>query len=88
MAVGNIFGSNLFNIVVLALDDVFYAKGPLLSYISGNHIVSAIAAITMTAVAIIGLTYRVSKKFLFFGWDSLGIFAVYLFATFVLYLTR
>jgi len=88
MAVGNLFGSNLFNIAILALDDVFYTKGPLLSHISGNHIVAAIAAITMTAVAVIGLTYRTSKKILLFAWDSLGILAVYVFATFVLYATR
>jgi len=88
MAVGNLFGSNLFDIAILALDDVFYTKGPLLSHISGNHVVAAIAAITMTAIAVIGLTYRASKKILFFAWDSLGILAVYVFATFVLYTMR
>jgi cation:H+ antiporter len=29
MAVGNIFGSNIFNIMVLGLADVFYRKAPL-----------------------------------------------------------
>jgi cation:H+ antiporter len=88
MAVGNLLGSTLFNVVILSLDDLFYTKGPLLSYISGNHLVTANAAISMTAVAIIGLTYRVSKKLLFFAWDSLAILVVYLFASVVLYLTR
>lgn len=30
MIYGNILGSNLFNIAILALDDVAYTKGPLL----------------------------------------------------------
>ncbi len=88
MAFGNIFGSNLFNIVILAIDDLFYTKGPILSYTSANHLVSSSAAIAMTAVAAIALTYRASKKFLFFAWDSLAILAVYVFAFSLLYMMR
>lgn len=88
MAFGNIFGSNLFNIVILAIDDILYTKGPLLSYISANHLVSSSAAISMTAVAAIALTTRASKKWLFFAWDSLAILAVYVFALSVLYMMR
>ncbi|MBI4525660.1 MAG: hypothetical protein HY695_17835 [Deltaproteobacteria bacterium] len=76
MAFGNIFGSNLFNIVILAVDDIFYTKGPILSHVSRNHLVSSAAAIAMTAVAAIALTYRASRKLLFFAWDSLTIVAV------------
>jgi len=88
MAFGNIFGSNLFNIVILAIDDILYTKGPLLAYISANHLVSSSAAIAMTAVAAIALTYRASKKWFFFAWDSLAILAVYVFALSVLYMMR
>jgi len=89
MAVGNLFGSNLFNIAVLALDDILYVKGPLLLWISSSHIIAAISAICMTAIAIIGLTYRTTtKKPLFFSWDSLGILGIYGVATFLLYTAR
>lgn len=89
MAVGNLFGSNLFNIAVLALDDILYVKGPLLLWISSTHIVAAISAICMTAIAIIGLTYRTTnKKPLVFSWDSLGILGIYGVATFLLYTAR
>jgi cation:H+ antiporter len=89
MAVGNLFGSNLFNIAVLALDDILYVKGPLLLWISSNHIIAAISAICMTAIAIIGLTYRTTnKKPLFFSWDSLGILGIYGVAVFLLYTAR
>jgi cation:H+ antiporter len=88
MAFGNIFGSNLFNIVILAVDDFFYTKGPILSHVSANHLISSSAAIAMTAVAAIGLTYRASKKWLFFAWDSVAILAIYVFALFFLYTMR
>jgi hypothetical protein len=46
------------------------------------------AAITMTALIILGLTYRASKKYLFLAWDSLGILTVYMLAILSLYMPR
>ncbi|HDH00389.1 MAG TPA: hypothetical protein ENG80_01075 [Nitrospirae bacterium] len=88
MAIGNLFGSNIFNIGILAVDDLFFIKGPLLSYIDTTHIVSALAAVIMTTVAIIGLTYRARKKALFISWDAAGIVAVYIFNVITLYVLR
>lgn len=88
LALGNLLGSNLFNIGILAIDDVFYTKGPLLSHITGSHAVTASAAIVMTAIAVAGLTYRAGKKRFLFAWDSVGIVAVYGGATYLLYLLR
>lgn len=31
MAIGNLLGSNLFNVFILAIDDLFYLRGPLLA---------------------------------------------------------
>ncbi|MET0758895.1 MAG: hypothetical protein ABWZ56_00630, partial [Flavobacterium sp.] len=39
LAIGNIFGSNIFNIAILALDDILYTKGPIFQFTSPNHIV-------------------------------------------------
>ncbi len=87
IALGNLFGSNLFNIGILALDDLLYTKGSLLSHISGDHLVTVLAAITMTAIAIIGLTYQTTRKLHVFAWDSIGIVIVYVSATLILYAT-
>jgi hypothetical protein len=46
------------------------------------------AAIVMTAIAVIGLTYRAGKKYFLFAWESVGIMAVYALATLILYLLR
>jgi hypothetical protein len=46
------------------------------------------AAIAMTAIALIGVTYQVSKKHFVFAWDSLAIVAVYLYAVTILYMMR
>jgi cation:H+ antiporter len=85
---GNLFGSNLFNIGILAIDDLLYPKGPLLSNITENHLISANAAMIMTAIAVIGLTYQTKKKFLYLAWDSVGIILVYIAATWLLFASR
>jgi cation:H+ antiporter len=77
LAIGNLFGSNIFNILILAVDDLFFIEGPLLSFVSPNHIISAIFAIGMTATAIIGLAYRAEKKAFFLAWDSVVIVVLY-----------
>lgn len=37
MAIGNLLGSNLFDVLILAADDIAYTKGPLLSSVSPAH---------------------------------------------------
>ena len=49
IAAGDVLGSCMFNILILAIDDLFYTKGPTLSHVSANHLVSSSAAIAMTA---------------------------------------
>lgn len=88
LAIGNLLGSNLFNISILAVDDLFYLTGPILSHAQGSHIVSSLAAISMTAIMIVGLTYRSEKKLLFLAWDSMGVLLLYLSYVMLLYMFR
>lgn len=78
LAIGNLLGSNIFNVFILALDDFFFTQGPILSFVNPSHMISAISAIAMTAVAVVGLTYRAEKKLLFLAWDSVVIILLYI----------
>lgn len=79
MAIGDLLGSNLFNILILSIDDVFYRTGDLISSISPVHLISAISAMLMTGIAIIGLYFRSSRQILNrFGWPSVFLLIVYL----------
>ncbi|MCL6461493.1 cation:H+ antiporter [Flavobacterium micromati] len=85
MAVGNLLGSNLFNIFILAIGNFFYRKGHILVDASESHIVSVFSIITMTAIAIIGLTYRSKSKAFFLAWDTLLIVIMFIFNMVILY---
>jgi len=78
MAIGNLVGSNLFNLTILALDDLFYVKGPLLAAVSQVHALSAASASVMAAALIVALVARPQARLLnAVSWTSVALALVY-----------
>jgi cation:H+ antiporter len=76
MAIGNLLGSNLFNVMILAVDDVFYVRGPLLADAAPVHVGTAVTAVVMTGLVIIGLVMRPQGRTLrVVSWVSVGLIA-------------
>jgi cation:H+ antiporter len=87
MAMGNLLGSNLFNLVILAVDDVFYASGPLFADVSEGHVASVLSAAMMGGLAITGLVLRPRSRVLrTVSWVSVLLLATYLLNVLFLYL--
>jgi cation:H+ antiporter len=87
MAVGNLFGSNLFDILIVAIDDVVFVPGPILADVSTLHVVSSLSAVMMTGVAVVSLLYRPKTRVLrTVGWGALLLFSFYLLNSYVLFL--
>ena len=87
MAIANLLGSNLFDMAIVAIDDLLYVNGPILSRVSPIHAVSAMSAVVMTGIVIVGLLYRPRMRiFRAVGWVSLGLFVMYLLNSYVLYI--
>jgi len=70
MAVGNILGSNSFNMAALVGIDLAF-DGSLLSAASSAHAVTAGAVILVTAITIQGLLYRAEKRYWLIEPDAL-----------------
>jgi cation:H+ antiporter len=88
LGVGNVLGSNLFNMFILGLDDVFYRQGALLSQADGSHGVPIVAVMIMYGLFLVGLTYRVLSKRFVVTWDTGAIAAVYVAAIALVYSLR
>lgn len=87
MGIANLLGSNLFNMLVLAIDDIAYQPGSLFAAASPTHAVTAFAAVVMSGIVIVALLYRPSTRFFgFVGWTSLSLSTVYFLASYVIYL--
>jgi cation:H+ antiporter len=86
LAIGNVLGSNLFNVALLAVYDVFDGGGNLWVAMSPANALAAIISIMMTAVVIVSLIYRASSKTPFrVMWDAPVLVLMYLVAMAALY---
>lgn len=87
MAIGNLLGSNLFNIVVvIALDDLFFTGGSILANVATAHAVTAFSAAMMSGAVIVGLVSRPGRQWRYMpSMVSLALATVYLVNVYVLY---
>jgi cation:H+ antiporter len=86
LGIGNVLGSNLFNLFILGLDDLFYRPGPLMADAAASHSVAIVAVGMMNGLFLIGLTYQVMTKRFVVAWDTGAITAVYVVAVALSYL--
>jgi cation:H+ antiporter len=89
MAIGGLLGSNLFDLLIVAVDDMFYVKGPILADVSSVHAVTAFSAVIMSGAVIVGLVYRPRQRYLrTMTVVSVALLAVYLINIYVLFVHR
>ncbi|HEX6534839.1 MAG TPA: hypothetical protein VF041_09580 [Gemmatimonadaceae bacterium] len=62
LAVGNLFGSNAFNMTIFVVLDVVQGPGSYLGVISPVHAISALVAVALMAVAVAALIYRAEGR--------------------------
>jgi cation:H+ antiporter len=69
LALGSIFGSNSFNMVLLVPLDLVQ-PGPLLSLVSPAHAFTCLATVLITAVAVMGQLYHLERRRFFVEPDA------------------
>ncbi len=84
MIVGNVFGSNIFNMTIIFLTDLLYQQGAILNEIAFNHLLTVLLGIILCIISILGLFYRSEKEILAVGLDSIFILVTYLTGVYLL----
>jgi cation:H+ antiporter len=84
LAVGNIFGSNAFNMAMLLAVDGF-SEGPLLSTVSTSHAITGLWVVVVSVVAILGQLYHVERRRRFIEPDAILVILLVMLALFSLY---
>jgi cation:H+ antiporter len=87
LAVGNIFGSNCFNMAIIVPLDLAH-EGSLLSSVAPAHVYTALCVIVVTTIVILGQLYRVERKKPFLEPDALLAIFLILCALIGLYFLR
>ncbi|MCL4264129.1 MAG: sodium:calcium antiporter [Anaerolineae bacterium] len=84
LAVGNLFGSSVFNMFAMGLADFAYLDGRFLGAIDPNFAIVGLLGLLLTAMALMGTLARVERRFLFIELDSAAILVVYFLGMYLL----
>jgi cation:H+ antiporter len=85
LAVGNLFGSNAFNIFVLVFVDLAYKKGSLLASVGKANLVTALFLMLMMGVGLASVAARGKKRSALLIPDSIALVVLYAIGMYAVY---
>jgi cation:H+ antiporter len=77
LAVSNIIGGNIFDVLFLAFSDVFYREGSIFKAVSATEVYLMVLAVLMTGILLLGLLYRQREGPAKIGWESVIMLVVF-----------
>lgn len=77
LVIGDIFGTNVFNMTLIAVADLFYREGAILNAMGPFEVVAALLGAAMTAAFLIGLLERGDRTVLRVGYDAAAATVIY-----------
>jgi cation:H+ antiporter len=86
LAVGNLFGSSVFNMLGLGIADFFYTPGRLLGAIDPSFSLVALLGVLLTGMAMLGTLARLERRLFFIEVDALLIIATYAAGMYLLFM--
>lgn len=86
MAIANLLGSNLFDIVILSVDDFFTPMALCLRTLMPATLLTAFTAVMMSALVIAGFIFRPQGRFVLgLTWVSPGLSMLYVLNTWIIF---
>lgn len=85
MAIGNLFGSNMFNMFALGLTDLFFLQGRFLGVIDASFLLVGMLGLLMTVMGLVGNLARLERRILFVELDALVLIITYFGGLWLLY---
>jgi cation:H+ antiporter len=87
LAISNVLGSNLLNVMLLAVYDLVDGPGNFWATLSLSNVFTSVVTMMMTGVVIVSLIYRASPRTPYrISWDGLALIGLYLGAMVTLYI--
>ncbi len=84
LAIGDIFGTNLFDLLLIPIADLVFRGEPILRTAGRFELVASLLGIVMTAIFVVGLLDRRNRTVLRMGFDSIAALGTYAIGLFVL----
>lgn len=77
LAVGNLFGSNAFNMTILLVADLAYTDGPVLGAVAPAQVVAGVGAILLMAIALAAVVHGTRTRIRRLEPDAIVLLATY-----------
>ena len=77
LAVGNLFGSNAFNMTILFAADLAYGPGPILAAVDPAQVVAGVGAILLMAIALAAVVHGTRTRIRRLEPDAVALLATY-----------
>ena len=88
MAVADILGANMLDMAHLFIVDLFFSQGLILSSVSSTHLTTAVVAVVMSLLVIVGLRFRQKRKtFTVISWYGPLLIGLYIFGVYRLFIS-
>jgi cation:H+ antiporter len=78
MAIGNLFGSNMFNMFAVGLTDIFFLPGRFLSVVDPSFLIVGMIGLLMTVLALVGNLIKIERRIIILEYDALALVLVYI----------
>jgi cation:H+ antiporter len=85
LAVGNLFGSNAFNMLIFPVLDLAEPRGSIFAVVDPGHVVSGISAVVLMSLGLAAIVYRAERRFAMLEPSSLLMLLAYALALAALY---
>lgn len=88
LAVGNVLGSNIFNMTILLVSDTFYRGGYILSVGSATHAITALVGLILSGLVVLMLMAPTTRRIGRLSAEAAILLVTYLIGTFLVFLYR
>lgn len=85
MAVGNLFGSNSFNMAIFVALDLATPHGSIFAFLNPVHAISGALAVILMSLGLAGILYRAERRFVMLEPDSAVMLAAYVVSIWLVY---
>lgn len=88
LAFSDIFGTNIFDILLLFIADIIFTQGLIMNKIQNISILGSVMGIAITSIFLMGIIVKPRKNMANFGLDSIAVLLIYFAGLIMLYTMR
>lgn len=88
LALGSILGSNLFNMILLTVSDIFYFRGPVIAASSQTNLITSTAIALLSGILVFSIMRARKKAIRYYALPSIAIVVIYFVSSYLIFIAN